>query len=372
MSVAPNFINIQTRDYFKDIWDFLNTDGWKNIQPENFEYNNLLGVLKRKDAKPVVGDFIPIYKGMQWMDKEKKIIDPTCVPKIFHATIDSFLTATHLFFKQYENKKIGVQLSGGLDSSIIIGLLRHFNIPFYLVGLTSDRYEFRTEKYIQQKLSKWATDSILINYEEHLPLSNLNEVPKHQYPDILVNNYSSNKAMALECKRMGIDILLTGEGGDNVFAESIPFEPKQCTWIPQSFGDTWLAEYVYNPFGIDIVPFYENKGILESIYNLRIGQGEDNAKTWARQFFKEFLPQELVNFTYCADFWGIYISGIQQAIPKIKILSERAFVLTQNIYFSKESINNLLSQNLFSAKKETYQKIEAHVALAVWINSLNK
>lgn len=44
MSVAPNFINIQTRDYFKSIWDFLNTDGWKNIQPENFEYNNLLGV----------------------------------------------------------------------------------------------------------------------------------------------------------------------------------------------------------------------------------------------------------------------------------------------------------------------------------------
>jgi hypothetical protein len=367
-----NYINLNTGEQLDNIWDYLNTDGWKNVHPTNFEYNNLIGVLKRKDAKPVVADFLPIYKGMQWLDKDKKAIDPTYVPKIFDANMDSFLTAAHLFFKQYENKKIGVQLSGGLDSSIIIGLLKYFKIPFYLVGLTSKRYEFRTEVYVQNILSEWAIESVLINYEDYLPLSNLHEVPKHQYPDLLVNNYSSNKAMALECKRMGIDILLTGEGGDNVFVEPIPYDPKQCSWIPQSFGDTWLAEYVYTPFDVNIIPFYEDKGVLDAIYNLRIGQGEDNLKLWTRKFFKEFLPQELVNFTYCADFWGVYISGLQKAIPQIKILCDRAFDLTQNLYFSKESINNLLRQDLLSAKKEVYQKIEARAALAVWINSLNK
>lgn len=367
-----NYINLNTGEQLDSIWDYLNTDGWKNIHPENFEYNNLIGVLKRKDAKPVVGNFIPIYKGMQYLDKEKKAIDPTYVPKIFEADMDSFLTSAHLFFKQYENKKIGVQLSGGLDSSIIIGLLKHFQIPFYLVGLSTERYEFRTERHVQHLISKWAIESVLIDYENYLPLSNLQEVPKHQFPDLLVNNYSSNKAMALECERLGIQVLLTGEGGDNVFAESIPTEPELCTWIPQSFGDTWLAEYVYTPFDVDIIPFYEDKSILDAIYNLRIGQGEDNSKLWARHFFKDFIPQELVNFTYCADFWGIYISGLQKAIPQMKILCNRAFELTQNLYFSKETIESLLSQDLLSAKKEVYQKIEARVALAVWVNSLNK
>ncbi len=366
-----NYINLNTGEHLDTIWDYLNTDGWKNIHPENFEHNNLIGVLKRKEAKPVVGDFIPIYKGMEWIVEEKKAIDPTYVPKIFEATIDSFFKAAYLFFKQYENKKIGVQLSGGLDSSIIIGLLKHFQIPFYLVGLSTERYEFRTENYVQQILSKWAIESVLIDYENYLPSSNLEEVPKHQYPDLLVNNYSSNKAMVLECKRMGVEVLLTGEGGDNVFAEPIPSDPKQCTWIPQSFGDTWLAEMIYAPFGVEIVPFYENQGVLDAIYNLRIGQGEDNAKLWARQFFNELLPQELVEFTYCADFWGLYISGLQKAIPQIESLCKRAFDLTQNLYFSKESIDNLLNQDLLSAKKEVYQKIEARVALAVWINSLN-
>lgn len=365
-----HYRNINTGERFNSIWEYLNTVGFGSINPLHFEFNNLLGVLNRRDAKPVIGDFIPIYKGMMWLPDQKKAIDPTYIPNLFETNLDAFLDAASLSFKQYEGKKIGVQLSGGLDSSIIIGLLNHLNIPFYLVGMSTSRYEFRTERFVQDVLSNCAVEAVLIDYENHLPLSNLNEVPRHQYPDMLVNNYSSNKAMALECQRLGIEILLTGEGGDNVFAEPITVDPNQCTWIPQSFGDTWLAEYVYNPCGVDIIPFYEDKGVLDTIYNLRIGQSEDNPKLWARHFFKEFIPQELVNYTYCADFWGIYISGLQKAIPNIKILCERAFELTQNKYFSQESIESLLSQDLLSAKKDIYQKIEARIALAVWINSL--
>jgi len=372
MKKKVSYINLNTAENHDNIWDYLNTDGWKNIHPENFEYNTLIGVLKRKEAKTVIGNFLPIYKGMKWLEKEKNVIDPTYIPNCFDANMTIFLNAALAFFKKYEGKKIGVQLSGGLDSSIIIGLLKHFRIPFYLVGMSTKRYEFRTENYVQQILSKWAIESILIDYEKHLPLSNLNEVPIHQYPDLMVNNYSSNKAMALECKRIGVEILLTGDGGDNVFGEPIPSDPEQCTWIPQSFGDNWLAENVYAPFGIDIIPFYEFTGVLDAIYNLRRGQGEDKEKFWSRQFFREFIPKELVNFTYCADFWGLYISGLHKAIPYIEILCKGAFDRTHNQYFSKLSINKLLSQDLLSANKQIYQKIEARVAFAVWINSLNK
>lgn len=372
MKKYPHYQNIITGEYFNDIWQYVNTNGWKNIHPENFEYNNLIGVLRRSESKPVVGDFIPIYKGMEWIEDENKAIDPTYIPNHVEANINAFLDAALAFFKQYENKKIGIQLSGGLDSSIIIGLLKHFKIPFYLIGMSTKRYEFRTERHVQHVLSKWAIESVLIDYENHLPLSNLEEVPKHQYPDLLVNNYSSNRAMALECKRLGVEVLLTGEGGDNVFAEDIPIDPTMCKWIPQSFGDNWPTEFIFAPCGVDLVPFYENKGILDAIYNLRIGQKEDNPKLWAREFFKDFLPRELVEYTYCADFWGIYISGLMKAIPKIKVLCKKAFDSTQNLYFSKKTIDDLLSQDLLTAQKGIYQKIEARIALAVWVNSLNK
>ncbi len=366
------YININTGECNKDFFGFLNSTDLKYINPENFEYNNLIGVLKRCEAKPIIGDFIPIHKGMIWDNLEKKVLDPMYIPNVFVANIEVFLNAAASFFEEFKGKKIGVQLSGGLDSSIIIGLLKYFQIPFYLVGMITDRYEFRTERYIQEILSKCAVESALIDYENHLPLSNLYEVPKHQYPNMLVNNYSSNNAMALECKRLGVKVLLTGKGGDNVFAEEIPLKPEKCTWIPQSFGDNWLSEMIYEPCGIELMSFYENTGILDSIYNLRKGQKEDNSKIWARKYFKDFIPQELVDYSYCADFWGIYISGLLKAVPQIKQLCKKAFDLTGNNYFSDNAIEALLNQNLLNVKKEMYQKIEARIALAVYLNSINK
>lgn len=77
MSKTQYYSDIQTGNFHIDIWDYLKTDGWKNIYPKNFEYNNLIGVLKRKEAKPVVGNFIPIYKGMKWLSDQKKVIART-------------------------------------------------------------------------------------------------------------------------------------------------------------------------------------------------------------------------------------------------------------------------------------------------------
>jgi hypothetical protein len=176
--------------------------------------------------------------------------------------------------------------------------------------------------------------------------------------------------MALECNRLGIEVLFTGDGGDNVFAETVPTTPEHCTWLPQSFGDSWLAENIYTPLGVNIVAFYAEPSILNTIYSLRMGQGSDNEKLWARKFFNKYIPNELVDFTYCADFWGIYSSGFINAIPEIKNLLEYAFEMTQNRYFSKESFNTFLSKDFLHANKEVSQKIESRVALAVWINSL--
>ena len=136
------------------------------------------------------------------------------------------------------------------------------------------------------------------------------------------------------------------------------------------FSDPWPADLVYAPQGVQLIPFFADEGFMNCIYNLRRGEKEDNSKWWARKYFVKILPQELVNYNYGADFWGLYISGMQEALPTIKELFNQAYSLTNHKNFSPKSINVLLSQDLLNAKKEMYQEIEARAAFAVWLNSL--
>lgn len=366
------YYNISSRKIYSSIWTLLQSGLWKAADPLKFEQNNLLGVLKRSDWKRVIPDLIPLYPGMEFIQTSQTTFDPTHVPSIFEADWDTVVAAASTFFKKFDGKKIGVQLSGGLDSSIIIGLLSYLKIPFYLVGMTTNRYEFRTERYIQEGLIPLAKDTVLLDYNEYLPLSNLLDVPLHQYPELLSINYSSENAMALACQNLGIEVLLTGDGGDNLFAEEIPDNPEQCPWLPQVFSDPWPAEYIYGPRGVALIPFFADEGFMDCIFNLRRGKGEDNSKWWARDYFKQILPQELVNYNYCADFWGLYVSGMQEAIPTIKELFDRAFELTGNEIFSSSSTKSLLEQDLLDPKKEMYQTIEARTAFAVWLYGLKK
>jgi hypothetical protein len=367
-----SFINTQTGETYSDICQQLADGLWKDISPEKHEQNVMEGLLKRANWKPVLKDILPVYPEMKWNSEKKKLEDPYFIPIKRPTDLNDFLKAVQSLFSKFANKKIGVQLSGGLDSSIIIALLKHFNVPFSLVGMTSNRYEFRTEKHIQNILIKWGNKATLIDYEKHLPIFDIDKIPAYQYPDILCLNYSADNAMALECKKLEIDILLTGNGGDNVFSEGIPENPEHCTWLPQMFTDTWLTDIVYAPQGVKLLPFFGDKDILQAIYNLRIGQPEDNSKLWARNFFSDFLPQELVNYTYCADFWGIYIDGLQKSIPIVRKIFNRAYELTNNSCFTSTVLDDFLEQDLLNAHKLMYQKIEARISLAVWINALFK
>lgn len=364
--------NIRSGEQYASIWHLLEKGLWETLNPENFEYNNLRGVLKREQWKSVLRNIIPIYPGMQWDKEAHHLTDPTYKPTLKETSWEQVIEVSKKFFNQFSNKRIGVQLSGGLDSSIIIGLLHHLKIPFYLVGMTTERYEFRTERKIQELLKPLAVETLLINYDDHLPLSQLEDVPPHEYPELLAINYSSENVMANACHQLGIEVLLTGDGGDNLFAEAISNNPNECTWLPQVFRDIWPEDYIYGPKGVALVPFYADKGFIDAIYNLRKGQEEDNAKIWARQYFKDILPVELVDYTYCADFWGLYIDGMQRALPTVKKLFNNAYQLSGHNYFAPKAIDALLKQDLLNAKKEMYQAIEARIALAVWLNGLHK
>ena len=53
----------------------------------------------------------------------------------------------------------------------------------FLIGYSCDRYEFRTERYIQSIFSNKVKESILINSKDILPFQNLKGCPPHQIPN---------------------------------------------------------------------------------------------------------------------------------------------------------------------------------------------
>lgn len=290
------------------------------------------------------------------------------VPERVEAGITEFLWTVERFFGKFTGMRLGVQLSGGLDSSLIIGLLRYFGIPYSLVGMFTNRYEFRTESAIQRKLAADAQRAILLNYEEHLPLTALDEVPAHQHPDLSSCGFAADDAMAAACVEVGIDVLLSGFGGDIVLGNEAPCD--SYPWRPAIFNDTWLQDLVYGRRGVELMPFFGDADVSACIWNMRRGQAADPSKLWARDYFRTFLPTELVNFTYKADFWGIYIDGLLNAIPDLRHLHERAFELTGHPYFAEQSLNDLLSCDLSTCDKHLYQLIEARISSALWYVAL--
>jgi hypothetical protein len=75
-------------------------------------------------------------------------------------TFDSCLKNSKRLLKNTKGK-IAVEISGGLDSSIMIGMLEKLGYEPVLIGTFSNLYKFRTEKYIQETIAKKFKNVIL-------------------------------------------------------------------------------------------------------------------------------------------------------------------------------------------------------------------
>jgi hypothetical protein len=364
------FYNTYSQEFFNDVSHELIFQFIKELNVRNFEFNTRKGVLNRNEWKNIFENYPIIYKGMKWDAFKQKAVEVPFQPKINNVGWDDFLEVSNKFFNKFKDKKIAVQLSGGLDSSIIIGLLSFFKIPFWTVGISSNRYEFRTEKVIQKLLGKLSNDSILLDFESYLPFGDLKNIPTHCYPDIHAINFTTQNGMAQVCQDLGIEIFLTGDGGDILLGEAIPSSTDQFRCYPQVFCPEWIQENVYSPKGIELISFYSNNLIIDVLYNLRRGQKADNSKLWARNFCSRILPNELTDFDYKADFWGLYQSGFFNAIEEINILIHQAYDVFKIEQFAPKEWNPLIGKNLNRMDKNLYQIIESRIALAIWINSL--
>ena len=124
------------------------------------------------------------------------------------------------------------------------------------------------------------------------------------------------------------------------------------------------------PLGIELVSFFSDKDIINNITSLRIGQGDDSLKIWARKFFKEYIPIELSEYAYFADFFGYSMSGLNGAMPSFKMLFEEAYDYLKHPVFSEKNIKKLINTDVLLFEYNTYCEFASKLSLAVWLHSL--
>lgn len=352
------------------IWDLLEDGLWQDFSIDNFLYNESVGDMKPEYWNPVFPHITPIGAGFRW-DAQRQCVklDYYHPRRIEDADMSTFLAAAECFFSRYEGKKIGVHLSGGLDTSLIIGLLRHFHIPFVLAGLKSDRFEMRTERHIQQILGVLGEETFLLDIEETPSFSHLERVPKHQVPCEFIRGNEADKVLAQVFCSAGVEVVFTGQGGDSLLMEDESHGLAQYN-IGYEFLTPWSAEMHYKPLGIDLVSPLADTEIIDQISNLRLGQAEDTSKLWARHFFRDFLPRELSEYCYVADFFGLTLDGLDRAKTTIESLFEECNDLVHHHVFSPTETRKLLNTSVYSFDIKEYIDFCARISVAVWYHAL--
>ena len=132
----------------------------------------------------------------------------------------------------------------------------------------------------------------------------------------------------------------------------------------------WDEDFIYKPLGMELISMYSDMTIIDQITSLRSGEKEDPLKLWARGFFRRYLPKELSDFTYSADFFGLSMDGLNMAKPVIKLLFEEAYDYIKHPIFSAKGIKRMLRTDVFSLEYKTYCELCTKISIATWLHSL--
>lgn len=342
---------------------------WHDFNFYAYLYNYLLPPGNITHQQYVLPDLLPVPPGTKWDPELKSLSLDLYRPNlVVNQNITKYLDIASEYFGSICDKKIGVHLSGGLDSGIIMSTLNALKIPFVGIGLKGETYEFRTERIVQEYYSSIAKESNLISLEKYPFFNDFEHVPISHYPPENIKSIASTRALVREFKKYGCDVVLSGQGGDSVFVDAV----SDISTISFNIGNEFINDYetlmIYQNHGLEIKSFYEYKPFIDFFSSIRVGQKEDPLKLFIRQFFKRILPRELSDFNYVGDYFGYSKYGLENSLPEIIQLIDNAYFITENKFFDPSFFNNL---EVMELEYSMYLKISGIISAAVWAQKMN-
>jgi Asparagine synthase len=358
----------------ENIWDVLTLNRIRKANLSAHDFNTSLFVDRPDLYKEVIPGIIPIPPRSRWLYDGQSFIscNSASISKHQKADFDKLINTCRRLLGVIKKVPIAVDLSGGLDTSIIIGLIEQCNIRPFLLGFKNSRYEFRTELAVQNIYTNKFETALLLDNEEHLPFSSLTKTPIHQLPSSISLSHSMANQLALKYKENGIRIVFNGMGADTLLCDCPLQNGDQRhpeSWFPWMIDNNWLNEYVFNAYGIEYRPAVASRLLVHLIWQMRKKEQEDFKKIWARRLFSKYLPTELVNYTYKADFSGLYLDGLWNATNEISEIFKVAHDITKYEEFKQSSLNNLLN-NVQKNDDEQEKLIRSRISFANWIYGL--
>jgi len=123
-------------------------------------------------------------------------------------------------------KPVGAELSGGLDSSSVVGMARRLyregratDLGFATFSLVYPGLSCDESTYIDEVVKMWGVESIKVRHKVSAPSVYLEEVQRYEdFPDY-PNGIMSHSVMSV-AKQKDFRVLLTGSGGDDWFTGS--------------------------------------------------------------------------------------------------------------------------------------------------------
>lgn len=361
-----------------DMYEHLNVDIVRKSSLENHYKNSSLTIDRPDFYMQVIPNIIPIPRNSEWIYDNGVFVHNPTTNRIFQGYEN--LRSEHFKEKLIENlskyreERIGVELSGGLDSSITLSLLENENFDLFVLGFQQCRYEFRSENTIQNIYAQKYKNHLLVTGPNYLPYKNLLNTPIHPLPSIVSILHENHQILIKELKKVGCKRVLSGHGGDAIFTLAIGDDPMvtyDSYFLPWMLDDCWIDEFFYQPNSISYQSVFNLSGLSEMISICRKNQKEDVKKDWARNFFKDWLPHELVNYRYKAASDGIYYDGLRAAIPEILEVCRCAYDITKNEYLKPTKIEEAIKKHL-SHEVRDINLVLAYVSYAVWIYTLMK
>lgn len=352
-----DFSSLSRKFNFHDFERYLNSF---QIGQSNIDFKQVAGLI------PIPGKTIArIAPNTTVRIEPIGLINPKLNP-----SFEQLLSYTKRYVQSFSEDEIAVELSGGLDTSLIIELLKICNIKPILIGIVSDKYEFRTERFIQNYYLSQNNKTILFNQIDIKPFSNLLEIPLHPYPDAAALYFNKSKILYDTAKRKGAKIVLHGGTGDNFLCCDVSLNELNVNKIRAldrySLSDEWVNNNICSQIGIKLVSAFSLNLISRTILGMRNGQSSDPFKLWARSSFREIIPETLSKFAYKASHDGWISTGLSSAKAEISFMANE---VNRVLNFDNIDVNKLtrdLDGYIFLSEQQQ-TKILATLSYLAWI-----
>lgn len=359
-----------------DVYEQLNIDIIRKSSAENHHHNSSQYVDRPDSYLMVLPNLVPIPRHSHWQYDQGKFTHAPIIHQDFvqyeNATVDTFKEKLVQNLSKYKGESIGVELSGGLDSSITLSLLENQHFDLFLIGIQQSKYEFRSEVTIQNLYTQKYPNYLYLIGQSHFPYQNLRNAPIHPLPSTISLYHEHHQITASECQKRNCKIVLSGHGGDAIFILEVgqnPLATYQNYFLPWMLDDGWIDEFIYQPRSMSYQSVYHLEGLSEIISICRKNQKEDLRKEWARNFFKKDLPKELVNYQYKTSNDGVYYDGIEMAMPELLEVFTCAYDVTKNKILKPSHMEEMIHKHL-SHQEHNLNLITSYASYAVWIYTL--